>query len=59
MKKDCQICLESTPAYNRTYILFASTSKRQMSKEYTVNLAKENIWSVTDGGELIPTAEIT
>lgn len=31
-----------------------------MSKEYTVNLAKENIWGVTNGGgKLIPTTEIT
>lgn len=50
MKQDYQIWLESTPAYNRTYILPASASKIQTSKEYTVNLAKENIWSVTDGG---------
>lgn len=59
MKQDYQIWIESIPANNRIYILTASTSKRQMSKEYTVNLAKENIWSVTDGGGgLIPTAEI-
>lgn len=53
MKKDYQIWLGSISTYNRTYTLLASTSKRQMSKEYTANLAKENIWSVTGwGGEI-------